>query len=410
VTVTVTGRYYVGALVNWEGMQRILVLAVLASSALRAETALVLPFFNHSKSTNIDWIGESIAETVRDALSSEGLLVLDRVDRLEAYRRLSLRPGAEVTHASIIKIGESLDASNVIYGFYELLPAETGKEQSKGSLRITARILDLKHTRQSPTFGALGAMEDLAELEVHLGWQAMVSLNPKTTVSEQEFVKARPAVRIDAVESYVRGLLATSPEQRHRFFTQAARLDEHYSQPCFELGKSYWEKKDFRIAAGWFERVARTDPHYREAQFFLGLCRYSNGDFGGAEQAFQLVAGTVPLNEVYNDLGAAQARRNNTAAAVASFTKALEGDSADPDYHFNLGYTLWRAGQYDAAVESFRAVVARSPGDTEATTLLGRCLQRDGPRPGDPKTENRERLKTTYEEAAYRQLQAELAK
>jgi tetratricopeptide (TPR) repeat protein len=391
-------------------MRRFLVLAMLLSGALRAETALVLPFFNHSKSANLDWVGESIAEAVRDALASEGLLVLDRVDRLEAYRRLSLRPGAEVTHASIIKIGESLDASSVIYGFYELLPAENGKEPSKGALRITARILDLKHTRQSPTFGELGALEELAALEVHLGWQALTSLNPKTTLSEQEFLKARPSVRIDAVESYVRGLLATSPEQRHRFFTQAARIDEHYSQPCFELGKSFWEKKDYKVAAGWLERVARTDPHYREAQFFLGLCRYANGDFNGAEQAFQLVAATVPLNEVYNDLGAAQARRNNTAAAVASFKKALEGDSADPDYHFNLGYTLWRAGQFDQAIESFREVVARNPSDTEATTLLGRALKQDGPRPGDPKTENRERLKTSYEEAAYRQLQAELAK
>ena len=50
------------------------------------------------------------------------------------------------------------------------------------------------------------------------------------------------------------------------------------------------------------------------------------------------------------------------------------------------------------------------PGDNEATILLGRALKQDGPRPGDPKTDNRERLKTNYEEAAYRQLQAELAK
>ena len=390
-------------------MQRFLALAVLFSGSISAETSLVLPFFNYSKSANLDWIGESIAETVRDALSSEGLLALDRADRLEAYRRLSIRPGVELTHASIIKIGESLDASNVVYGFYELLPADSGK-QSQGSLRITARILDLKHTRQGPKFSELGALEDLAALEAHLGWQALESLSPKTTLSEREFLNARPPVRIDAVENYVRGLLATSPEQRHRFFTQAARLDEHYSQPCFQLGKTYWDNKDYKIAAGWLVRVSRADPHYREAQFFLGLCRYSNGDFSGAEQAFQLVAATVPLNEVYNDLGAAQARRNNTAAAIASFQKALEGDSADPDYHFNLGYTLWRAGEYRAAVESFRAVVARNSGDTEATTLLGRALKDDGPRPGDPKTENRERLKTNYDEAAYRQLQAELAK
>src|SRR3954453_9281009 len=99
-------------------MQRLALFLVLFTGALRAETALVLPFFNHSKSANLDWIGESIAEAVRDSLTSEGLLVLDRADRLEAYRRLSLRSGAEMTHASVIKVGQSLDASNVIYGFY----------------------------------------------------------------------------------------------------------------------------------------------------------------------------------------------------------------------------------------------------------------------------------------------------
>jgi tetratricopeptide (TPR) repeat protein len=390
-------------------MRRFLVL-ILFCGVLRAETVLVLPFFNHSKSANLDWIGESIAESVRDSLSSEGLLALDREDRLEAYRRLLLRPRAEITHASIIKIGDSLDAAKVIYGYYELLPAEPGKEQSKGSLRITARTLDLKHTHQGPVFSEVGALEDLGALQVHLGWQALESLSPKTAPSEEQFVKARPAVRLDAVESYVRGLLATSAEQRHRFFTQAARLDEHYSQPCFQLGKTYWEKKEYKIAAGWMERVARPDPHYLEAQFFLGLCRYHNGDFKGAEQCFHLVAESVPLNEVYNNLGAAQAQRGDAASAAASFRKALEGDSADPDYHFNLGFTLWRSGQYQAAVESLRAVVERNPNDAEATSLLGRALKQESPRPGDPKTEARQRLKTNYDEAAYRQLQAELAK
>jgi len=389
-------------------MLRIYLLALICASALRADTTLVLPFFNHSKSANLDWIGESIAETVHDALASEGVLVLGRSDRLEAYRRLSMRPGAELTHASILKLGDALDASQVVYGSYELL--EASSPNAKSALRIEARIVDLKRTHQGPVFTETGALDDLAQLESHLGWQALTALRPKNAPSEQEFVKTRPPVRLDAVESYVRGLLATSAEQRHRFFTQAARLDEHYSQPCFQLGRIYWERKDYKVAGGWFQRVTRTDSHYFEAQFFLGLCRYYNGDFPGAEQAFQTVAAEVPLNEVFNNLGAAQDRRNNAGAASTNFEKALEGDSADPDYHFNLGYALWRSGKYDAAAESLRAAAARDPKDTEATTLLGRALRKDGPRPGDPKTEGRERLKTNYDEAAYRQLQAELAK
>jgi len=391
-------------------MCRPLALLILACTAARADTVLPLPFFNHTRSSSLDWIGESIAETIRDALASEGVLVLDRADRLEAYRRLSLQPGAELTHASILKIGDSLDASQVIYGYFELLPAEAGKPQSQASLRITARMLDVKRSRQGPPFSETRPLEDLATLEFRLGWQALRQLQWKNLPPEEEFLKSRPPVRLDAMESYARGLLAASPEQRHLLFTRAARLDEHYSQPCFELGKIYWERKDYKIAAGWLARLTRSDPHYLEAQFFLGLCRYNTGDFAGAEQSFQTVADAVPLNEVYNDLGAAQSRRKEADAAAASFRKAIEGDSADPDYHFNLGYTLWRAGDFPATIESLRAAVERNPSDAEATALLGRALKQEGPRAGDPKTEARERLKSNYEEAAYRQLQAELGK
>src|ERR1700752_1204000 len=143
-------------------MLRLTLLAALLAGGISAETVVVLTFFNTSKQANVDWVGESIAESVRDSLASEGVLVLDREERLEAYRRLSLRPGAELTHASVFKIGESLDGTKVVYGSFEL---------SSGSLRITARILDLKNMRQGQPFGQNGALEDLAAIQTRLGWQ-----------------------------------------------------------------------------------------------------------------------------------------------------------------------------------------------------------------------------------------------
>src|SRR5579883_2009745 len=203
-------------------MQRFFLALLVSCGYLHAETVLTLPFFNHSPSPSLNWIGESIAVSVRESLASEGFLVLDRSDVLEAYRRLSLRPGAELTHASVFKIGVSLDAAQVVYGSFELLPADPGKSESKGSLRITARILYIKQTKQGPVFSEVGALEDLAALQVHLGWQILQQLSPKTAPPEQDFIKARPPVRIDAVENYIRGLLSSNPEQRHRLFTQAA--------------------------------------------------------------------------------------------------------------------------------------------------------------------------------------------
>ena len=48
---------------------------LLFTVVVRADTVLVLPFFNESNSRNIDWIGESIAETIRVVreLTSGGL-------------------------------------------------------------------------------------------------------------------------------------------------------------------------------------------------------------------------------------------------------------------------------------------------------------------------------------------------
>jgi tetratricopeptide (TPR) repeat protein len=350
--------------------------------------------------------------------------VLSRENRIEVYRRLSIRPDAVLTRASVIKLGEALDATQVIYGRYELVvaqpPGTVSQDRSstgllpapaavspRDSLRVAARILDLKRTRQSPEFEEIGAPEDLASLETHMAWRCLKFLSPNNAPSEEDFRRDRPALRLDAIENYIRGLLATSPDQKHRLFTQAARLDPRFSEPNFELGKMAWEKRDYAVAAGWLEKVTRAGSHYFEATFVLGLCRYHGGDFAGAEKAFQTVASSVPLNEVFNDLGAAQSRLR-LPSALENFNRALEGDTADPDYHFNAGYALWKRGEFTAAAESFRAVLDRAPEDSEAVLFLGRSLKHEGPRAGDPRSEGRERLKLTFEENAYRQLKAEL--
>jgi tetratricopeptide (TPR) repeat protein len=379
-------------------------LACATFASARAETVLVLPFFNLCGSANLNWIGESFAETIRESLAGQGVLALSREDRQEAFRRLSIRPYALLTRASVIKLAESLDAGKVVFGQYSLSP---GAPPSKGSLRISSRILDLRRIKQGAELNEMGALEDLAAIETHLAWQTLQALTPKSAPSEENFRNAHPPFRADAIENYTRGLLAATPEQKHRFFTQAARLDARFSQPCFQLGRLHAQKKEYRAAIGWLERVDRSDTRYLEAQFLLGISRYHEGDYKGAENAFRLVSESVPLNEVFNDLGAAQSRQNEPQT-VENFQKALDGDTTDPDYRFNLGYALWKRGQFAAAADAFRAALDRKPGDSDATIMLGRCLRKSGPRPGDPKNDGLERLKLNYEETAYRQLKAEL--
>jgi tetratricopeptide (TPR) repeat protein len=374
----------------------------------QAATYVILPFFNLSKNPNLDWIGESLADSAREALSSEGLMALSRDERVQAYSRLSLRPYSVLTKASVVKIGEELDAEFVIFGQYDVKPAPDPESKSRGSIQITARVIDLKHLKQGPEFREVGPLEDLAGLQEHLAWQTLRYLKPETAPSESEFEQRHPAVRVDAVENYTRGLLAANADEKHRFFTQAAHLDSHYALPDLQLGRLLWSKKEYASAADWFQKVPPGDVHFHEATFFLGLCRYHTGDFVGAEAAFRMVASVVPLSEVYNDLGAAESRANSFPAALDDLRKALDGDKSDPLYQFNLGYVLWRSGNFTAAAQRFHIVLDHNPDDEVAALLLDRCDKLMGPRPGDSQTEGLERLKTNYEESAYLQLKAVL--
>ncbi len=373
-----------------------------------AETVAVLPFYPHAAG-NFGWIGESIAETLRESLASQSVLALNREDRVEVYRRLSVRPEAQLTRATVMKIGEALDASDVVYGDYEVQSTAATGAAVKGTITITARLLDLKHRKIGPEFRQTGQLADLSMIQSKLAWQVIHQLLPKSAPAQDMFLMTHPPVRVEAIESYVRGLLARATEQQVRFFTQAAQLDSRFSQPAFQLGRMYFNQKNYKEAATWLTRVTAPDSHFMEARYLLGICRFEAGDFEAAGQLFQEVAKKIPLNEVFNNLGAAQLRKNDPAAA-GNFRKAVEGDEADPDYWFNLGYALWKQGDFKSAEASFRAVLARVPDDVEATIFLGRALRKEPPQNGDPKSTGRERLKQTFEETAFRQLQAELKK
>ncbi len=365
----------------------------------------------------LDWIGESIAETLRESGGARGVATLERGELLDAYRRLKLRERLQLTEASILKIGESVDAEQVVSGTFEYRratppdasrPSGPNNNDSRGSLRISARVHDRRRMRQSPEFSESGSLEDLATLEAHLAWRVLSLLAPELAPPESEFRSLRSPIRLDAEENYIRGLQAPTPELKEKYFTQSARQDARFAHPAYQLGQLHYNRKEYKQAADWLEKVGANDIHYREANFLLGLARFRAGDYAAAQKAFQMIVAVVPLSAVYNNLGAAESRRN-LPQAIDDFRKALEGDLSDSDYHFNLGYALWKKGDFTAAAERFRSVLERVPDDDFSTLLLGRCLKKQGFNPTlDSRLTSLERLKTNYEERAWRQLKSML--
>lgn len=372
-----------------------------AEAFSQTETILILPFFNLSKSKNIEWIGDSISETILDAVGSNGLDVIRSEQREQALREAGVRRYSILTQASVAELASSLSAGVAVYGEFDVTRSASGQ----ASVRLKARILEVRRVRKGKEFDVSGGLEQLSRLQSSLAWQVVSELGPAAGLTEESFQRAHPAIRLDALENYVRGTLSESADQRLKFFAAATRLEPSFSLAQYQLGLTLFHRRDYRSAGDALSRVPAESMRGREALFFQGLARYQQGSFSNAILSWRALASHVPMAEVFNNLGAAELRAGEPSA-LTSLEKAVETDPSDPDFHFNLGYAYWRSGQFEKGAASLRKSLERRPEDELATLLLGRCLQRVGPRPGDLRTEAVERLKTEYNDAAFLALKA----
>lgn len=347
-------------------------------------------------------MGEGVAETLMAELGEANQIVFGRASRAEAMHRLSLRPDATYTKATLIRLGQTLDADFLCYGTYEAhLPAGS-TELRNSSVQLSAAFLDLRKLHDGPELSETGKLSELSRLEEHLAFVTLKYLEPKANLTLDQFLAPAKLVRVDAQESYVRGLSSPSGEQQQKWFMQAAALDPHFSGPVFELGKLALQRKDFKQAIAWFQRIAPGHPRYIEARFRMGLAAVGAEDYTAAVSYFREVLKTYPLNEVYNNLGAAEIQLNETAA-VGDLRRAVDGDQNDPTYLFNLGAALLRNNHFEEAAKQFRAVLDRSPDDADARTLLDRAENHESAAAGAP-PDIPGRLKVNFDETAFRQL------
>ena len=385
----------------------LLLLATLSSLHAQSATLLILPFQNSSSYEDLNWIGRSIAETLYTELGSRGQIVLDRATVLEGFHRLALRADARFTKATIIKLGQTLGADYVIYGDYDIHLTAGEIKLRKSDIAVTSHIIDLRKFREAEVVSESGNLAELSRMEEHLSFVYCSTLMAEGGYKVEQFTTPDKLIRLDAKESYIRGLISTSTDQKIKWFEQASALNRAYASPAFELGKLYLQRKDFRQASEWLLRVPASHPSYLEARFKLGLAAYGATDYKAAASYFKEVSQTIPLNEVYNNLGAAEDRLNQPAA-IEDFRRAADADRADETYAFNLGLALYKAGRYDEATDRLKTAVERVPDDREANSLLARAEQREPYSAANGRPPGVERLKDDFDETTFKELKAML--
>ncbi|HJY85577.1 MAG TPA: tetratricopeptide repeat protein [Candidatus Acidoferrales bacterium] len=366
------------------------------SSARRIESLLIFPFENYSSRAKLDWLSEGLAELSVERLANQGPLVFSRDERLAALERLGLPASTRFSRATMLKIAEEMDADYVVFGAYN---------SDSHSLTVTARVLRVDPPALTPALEESGTLEGLMELHGRLVWRLLCDLEPGSNqaatcgrgkLRRTEFLEKLTRRRLDALESYVRGLASLErdrDEPKLRLLREAAELEPAWIDPAFALGHAYFVRRDCEAALPWLSRVPPAHERGPEASFEAGICHLLGDDPARAEAAFtalleRLRAGPEPssasqadagdLPEVLNNLAVARARLGKMHEAILAFRRVTHLDPAEPDYWFNLGLAELRANDPAGAVAPLREVLARQPENGEARALLIAALERSG--------------------------------
>lgn len=357
-----------------------------------SQILLIMPFENASNVPGIDWIGEAFPEVLGQRLNSGPLFLVSRADRLSALDRLGLPAIAKPSRATVYQVAQELDADYVLMGDYRL---------DGNNLTVRAHSMDLNQLRLSPELAESGPLNDLISIQTALAWDVLNALNRSDIPGKQQFVAKFPPIRLDALENYIRGVLASNNQEKIKHFSEAVRLEPNHTLAMLQLGKTYYDAKDYESAISWLSRIPKNDPNANEAEFYLGLSAFYGGHLDKSEAAFRSLASRLPLTEVYNNLGVASAQLGDRHAR-SYFEKSIQTDPNDPDYHFNLAIELYREGQPQEAARELRSALALNA-DAEAKALLEAITS--GARPARLPLE---RIKRNYDEASFRQLAQEI--
>jgi len=368
----------------------------LGQSTPGTQTVLVLPFSNSTHQPGLEWISEAFPEILGQRLDTESLFLISRDDRQYAFDRMGIPVNLRASRATLYQIATQLDADYIILGGYSF---------DGQTFTAHAQVLDMKLLRLSPDLVESGPLNQLIRIQTALAWDVLHQVRPSFSEPREGFLERGTAVRLDAFENFIRGVVARVAAEKIRYFKAALAINPQYAQPILLLAKTYFAAREYQQAALWFAKLPADDPSSGEANFLLGLCEYRLGHFERASAAFRTTAERVPLTEVLNDAGAAESRLGHHDAADY-FEKAVAADPSDPDYHFNLALALYRRGDITGAQRQLRETLSHRPNDAEARQFQESLA--DIATAAHPPTLPLPRIKVNYDESSYRQLAVEL--
>ncbi len=192
---------------------------------------VVIPFENASPTPGLEWLGESFPEAFHEQLNSPVLYVASRDERLRAYDRQGIPAGVHAARATLYRLAEQMDVDYAVLGSYRY----DGER-----LTAIAQLLDMRAQKLLPAATESAPLADVGRLQSALAWDLLRLIRTDFSLPKDKYIASVAPVRLDALENYIRGMLATTAEEKVQHYREAVRLNPDYAHAWLELGKTYY--------------------------------------------------------------------------------------------------------------------------------------------------------------------------
>src|SRR5262245_53683691 len=282
--------------------------AVIADASMLAVTAegrqsapasriLVMPFAATVDGPSSDaagvalWVGHAVSVLLIDELGAQGLTAISREECARAFDRLQLPMASTLTRATMIRVGELLGASEVVFGDIRV----------GDRLNVRAKVIRLNTGALQPDVTSDGTLEEIFTMAHRVGGGVATALGRRGTDAV-----ATPHPPLDVFQNYVKGLVAGTPAAQQRFFETALRLAPRDPRVLLALWPVYTAQNAHDNALGVASAVPKESPLSRRARFQVVLSLISLSRFDGAFQELNALYKERPAAAVSNALGVVQ--------------------------------------------------------------------------------------------------------
>jgi len=382
--------------------------AALANESEDRNTIAVMFLENQSKTTELDWLREGLAEMLVTGLSrSKTLSVVGREQLALLLDRVGHDRGTAVELSEAVEVARRARLDHFVLGSFATLG---------GTIRIDLRLHDGAGRLLTTEALTIDKPDDLLRQVDVLGWrlaQHFGDLESTTPAS------AALTTNLDAYRAYSLGVAQANSfhtNEAIESFTRATKLDPQFAMAFARIGYAYgvtsehvdrarpylakaysmsgrlsekdrlqveaWNalvQLDYPSAIDSFAKLVRAYPLEVEAYSRLGLLLAGERRYEESLNVFHRGIAVDPeAGDLWNRLGGVYDGLGRTADAIAARQKYVALQPSEANAHDSLGFSYQHGGRYDEAIAAYRHALELAPGFAIARIHLGHAYVQTG--------------------------------